>query len=149
MRIEGPRTNYAGHIVVALEVFEVAPSLFMVEARKALGNTLESEAYQSDFPFRDMAFQHPLMAVSRGIKQMIQELGKGYICKISEDHGWQILLPDLQRGQGGNVLEGIKKLLLWPTLQHDFRPALPSGPKPKVSHTQLFKLKNCITSVDG
>lgn len=41
MRIEGLTLNKTGHISVALEVFEVAPSLYMVDVRKAAGDTLE------------------------------------------------------------------------------------------------------------
>ncbi|XP_039116386.1 LOW QUALITY PROTEIN: CBL-interacting protein kinase 24-like [Dioscorea cayenensis subsp. rotundata] len=41
MRLEGVSTNKTGQFVVVLEVFEVAPSLFMVDVRKAAGNTLE------------------------------------------------------------------------------------------------------------
>jgi len=41
MRIEGLTLNKTGHISVALEVFEVAPSLYMVDVRKAAGDILE------------------------------------------------------------------------------------------------------------
>uniref|UniRef100_A0A0D6QZV8 non-specific serine/threonine protein kinase n=1 Tax=Araucaria cunninghamii TaxID=56994 RepID=A0A0D6QZV8_ARACU len=41
MRLEGLTSNKTGQLVVALEVFEVAPSLFMIEVRKAVGDTLE------------------------------------------------------------------------------------------------------------
>ncbi|KAH7650628.1 Non-specific serine/threonine protein kinase protein [Dioscorea alata] len=41
MRLEGVSTNKMGQFVVVLEVFEVAPSLFMVDVRKAAGDTLE------------------------------------------------------------------------------------------------------------
>lgn len=41
MRLEGVSTNKTSQFAVALEVFEVAPSLFMVDVRKAAGDTLE------------------------------------------------------------------------------------------------------------
>ncbi|XP_054805611.1 CBL-interacting protein kinase 24 [Prosopis cineraria] len=41
MRLEGASANKAGQFAVVLEVFEVAPSLFMVDVRKAAGDTLE------------------------------------------------------------------------------------------------------------
>ncbi|KAK4265166.1 hypothetical protein QN277_026252 [Acacia crassicarpa] len=41
MRLEGTSVNNAGQFAVVLEVFEVAPSLFMVDVRKASGDTLE------------------------------------------------------------------------------------------------------------
>eukprot|EP00252_Welwitschia_mirabilis_P021845 TRINITY_DN571_c1_g2_i1.p1 TRINITY_DN571_c1_g2~~TRINITY_DN571_c1_g2_i1.p1 ORF type:complete len:451 (-),score=83.75 TRINITY_DN571_c1_g2_i1:231-1583(-) len=41
MRMEGLTLGKTGYIAVALEVFEVAPSLYMVEVRKAAGDTLE------------------------------------------------------------------------------------------------------------
>ncbi|GAU37046.1 hypothetical protein TSUD_207520, partial [Trifolium subterraneum] len=41
MRIERVSVNKVGQFAVVLEVFEVAPSLFMVDVRKAAGDTLE------------------------------------------------------------------------------------------------------------
>lgn len=41
MRLEGLTLNKTGHISVAIEVFEVTPSVFMVEIRKVVGDTLE------------------------------------------------------------------------------------------------------------
>lgn len=41
MRIERVSSNKVGQFAVVLEVFEVAPSLFMVDVRKAAGDTLE------------------------------------------------------------------------------------------------------------
>ncbi|XXG45728.1 hypothetical protein AAC387_Pa02g0726 [Persea americana] len=41
MRLEGLSANKAGQFAVVLEVYEVAPSLFMVDVRKAAGDTLE------------------------------------------------------------------------------------------------------------
>ncbi|KAG8372703.1 hypothetical protein BUALT_Bualt12G0094300 [Buddleja alternifolia] len=40
-RLEGVSANKASQFAVVLEVFEVAPSLFMVDVRKAAGDTLE------------------------------------------------------------------------------------------------------------
>ncbi|KAH6806663.1 Protein kinase superfamily protein [Perilla frutescens var. frutescens] len=40
-RLEGVSANRASQFAVVLEVFEVAPSLFMVDVRKAAGDTLE------------------------------------------------------------------------------------------------------------
>lgn len=41
IRLEGVSSNKMGQFAVVLEVYEVAPSLFMVDVRKAAGNTLE------------------------------------------------------------------------------------------------------------
>ncbi|XP_020087875.1 CBL-interacting protein kinase 24 isoform X3 [Ananas comosus] len=41
MRLEGVSSNKMGQFAVVLEVFEVAPSLFMVDVRKVAGDTLE------------------------------------------------------------------------------------------------------------
>ncbi|KAH9296520.1 hypothetical protein KI387_040108, partial [Taxus chinensis] len=41
MKMQGSKTGRKGHLNVATEVFEVAPSLYMVEVRKAGGDTLE------------------------------------------------------------------------------------------------------------
>ncbi|XP_050381443.1 CBL-interacting serine/threonine-protein kinase 24-like isoform X2 [Argentina anserina] len=40
-RLEGISANKAGQFAVVLEIFEVAPSIFMVDVRKAAGDTLE------------------------------------------------------------------------------------------------------------
>lgn len=41
MRIQGERKGRKGHLSVATQVFQVAPALFVVEVRKAGGDTLE------------------------------------------------------------------------------------------------------------
>ncbi|XP_042510945.1 uncharacterized protein LOC122086268 [Macadamia integrifolia] len=41
MRVEGLATNKASHFSVILEVFEVAPSFFMVDIYKAAGDSIE------------------------------------------------------------------------------------------------------------
>ncbi|ONK66731.1 uncharacterized protein A4U43_C06F11370 [Asparagus officinalis] len=41
IRIEGGSSNKMGPFAVVIEVFEVAPALFMVDVRKAAGETLE------------------------------------------------------------------------------------------------------------
>ncbi|XP_035549100.1 CBL-interacting serine/threonine-protein kinase 24-like [Juglans regia] len=47
-RLEGISTSKTGQFAVALEVFEVAPSLFMVDVRKAAGDTLEYHKFYKD-----------------------------------------------------------------------------------------------------
>ncbi|KAG4949717.1 hypothetical protein AAZX31_15G187400 [Glycine max] len=41
LKIEGEKTGRKGHLSVATEILEVAPSLYMVELRKSEGDTLE------------------------------------------------------------------------------------------------------------
>lgn len=41
LKLQGKKTGRKGHLSIATEVFEVAPSLSMVELRKAKGDTLE------------------------------------------------------------------------------------------------------------
>lgn len=48
-RLEGISANKAGQFAVVLEVFEVAPSLFMVDVRKASGDTLEYHKFYKNF----------------------------------------------------------------------------------------------------
>lgn len=48
MRLEGISTKGTGQFAVVLEVFEVAPSLFMVDVRKASGETLEYHKFYKD-----------------------------------------------------------------------------------------------------
>ncbi|XP_052198464.1 CBL-interacting serine/threonine-protein kinase 24-like [Diospyros lotus] len=48
-RLEGTSTNKAGPFAAVLEVYEVAPSLFMVDVRKAAGDTLEYHKFYKNF----------------------------------------------------------------------------------------------------
>ncbi|GFZ20867.1 protein kinase superfamily protein [Actinidia rufa] len=48
-RLEGIYANKQGQFAVVLEVFEVAPSLFMVDVRKAAGDTLEYHKFYKNF----------------------------------------------------------------------------------------------------
>ncbi|KAL4318934.1 hypothetical protein GQ457_18G003550 [Hibiscus cannabinus] len=48
-RLEGRSTNKHGQFAVVLEVFEVVPSLFMVDVRKAAGDTLEYHKFYKNF----------------------------------------------------------------------------------------------------
>ncbi|KAI5680820.1 hypothetical protein M9H77_02047 [Catharanthus roseus] len=48
-RLEGVSTNRGGQFAVVSEVFEVAPSLFMVDVRKAAGDTLEYHKFYKNF----------------------------------------------------------------------------------------------------
>ncbi|KAI9191605.1 hypothetical protein LWI28_010771 [Acer negundo] len=48
-RLEGMSANKGGQFAVVLEVYEVAPSLFMVDVRKAAGDTLEYHKFYKNF----------------------------------------------------------------------------------------------------
>lgn len=48
MKLQGDKHGRKGHLSVATEVFEVAPSLFMVELRKKGGDTLEYHTFYRD-----------------------------------------------------------------------------------------------------
>ncbi|XP_027108569.1 CBL-interacting serine/threonine-protein kinase 9 isoform X4 [Coffea arabica] len=49
MKLQGDKTGRKGHLAVATEVFEVAPSLHMVELRKTGGDTLEFHKFYKTF----------------------------------------------------------------------------------------------------
>ncbi|KAJ0971182.1 hypothetical protein J5N97_019141 [Dioscorea zingiberensis] len=49
MRLQGHKTGRKGHLSVATEVFEVAPSLHVVELRKTGGDTLEFHNFYKSF----------------------------------------------------------------------------------------------------
>ncbi|KAG6725698.1 hypothetical protein I3842_02G044900 [Carya illinoinensis] len=49
MKLQGDKTGRKGHLAVATEVFEVAPSLHMVELRKTGGDTLEFHKFYKSF----------------------------------------------------------------------------------------------------
>lgn len=48
-RLEGISANRKGQFAVVLEVYEVAPSLYMVDVRKAAGDTLEYHKFYKNF----------------------------------------------------------------------------------------------------
>ncbi|KAJ8753147.1 hypothetical protein K2173_017714 [Erythroxylum novogranatense] len=48
-RLEGKSANKAVRFAVVLEIFEVAPSLFMIDVRKAAGDILEYHKFYKDF----------------------------------------------------------------------------------------------------
>ncbi|XP_010533375.1 PREDICTED: CBL-interacting serine/threonine-protein kinase 24-like [Tarenaya hassleriana] len=48
-RLEGLSSNKAGQFAVVIEIYEVAPSLFMVDVRKAAGETLEYHKFYKNF----------------------------------------------------------------------------------------------------
>ncbi|KAI5065327.1 hypothetical protein GOP47_0020022 [Adiantum capillus-veneris] len=49
MRLHGLKAGRKGHLSIASEIFEVAPSLFVVELRKAAGDTLEYHNFYENF----------------------------------------------------------------------------------------------------
>lgn len=49
MKLKGDKTGRKGHLAVATEVFEVAPSVHMVELRKTGGDTLEFHKFYKSF----------------------------------------------------------------------------------------------------
>ncbi|KAK7347525.1 hypothetical protein VNO80_22057 [Phaseolus coccineus] len=49
VRLEGFSANKVGQFAVVLEVFEVAPSLFMVDIRKAAGDTFDYHKFYKNF----------------------------------------------------------------------------------------------------
>ncbi|KAL2461431.1 CBL-interacting serine/threonine-protein kinase 9 [Abeliophyllum distichum] len=49
MKLQGDKTGRKGHLSVATEVFEVAPSVHMVELRKTGGDTLEFHKFYKNF----------------------------------------------------------------------------------------------------
>jgi uncharacterized protein Veg len=63
MKMRGDKHGRKGHLSVATQVFEVAPSLFMVELSKANGDTLEYHSFYKD--------------LSKGLKDVVwkSELG--------------------------------------------------------------------------
>lgn len=48
MKLLGEKTGRKGHLAVATEIFEVAPSLYMVELRKSGGDTLEFHKFYNN-----------------------------------------------------------------------------------------------------
>ncbi|CAN6442375.1 unnamed protein product [Victoria cruziana] len=76
MRLEGVSANKAGQFAIALEVFEVAPSLFMVDVRKAAGDTLEYHKFYKQFCSR---LEHIIWSPS-GMSPKSDSLGRATSC---------------------------------------------------------------------
>ncbi|KAF8379798.1 hypothetical protein HHK36_029247 [Tetracentron sinense] len=67
MKLQGDKTGRKGHLSVATEVFEVAPSLHMVELRKTRGDTLE---------FHKVFLQKLLIRIKRCSLEILKQLQK-------------------------------------------------------------------------
>ncbi|GJR26525.1 CBL-interacting serine/threonine-protein kinase 24-like protein [Tanacetum coccineum] len=88
-RLEGASVNRGGQFAAVLEVYEVAPSLFMVDVRKAAGDTLEYHK-ASDFIFLLFLLNDDMLTRRYGVKesvihlQAVQQASKlnAYICFV-------------------------------------------------------------------
>ncbi|KAH7276839.1 hypothetical protein KP509_39G024200 [Ceratopteris richardii] len=72
MKLQGEKSGRKGHLSVATEVFEVAPALFMVEVRKAGGDTLEFHKFYNNLStgIKDIVWKSE---VNMGDKSVPQE----------------------------------------------------------------------------
>ncbi|XP_015066690.1 CBL-interacting serine/threonine-protein kinase 23 [Solanum pennellii] len=61
IKLQGEKSGRKGHLNVATEIYEVAPSLYMVELRKAGGDTLEFHKFYKN--------------LSTGLKDIVWQLG--------------------------------------------------------------------------
>ncbi|KAK4488145.1 hypothetical protein RD792_003887 [Penstemon davidsonii] len=62
MKLHGEKSGRKGHLSIATEIFEVAPSLYMVELRKAGGDTLEFHKFYKN--------------LSTGLKDIVWKTGE-------------------------------------------------------------------------
>ncbi|WVZ13115.1 hypothetical protein V8G54_017645 [Vigna mungo] len=69
VRLEGVSVNKVGQLAVVLEVFEVAPSLFMVDIRKAAGDTFD---YHKTHGF--------MLTVFRNLRILVDLICLGHTC---------------------------------------------------------------------
>ncbi|THF99778.1 hypothetical protein TEA_005415 [Camellia sinensis var. sinensis] len=70
LKLEAQKTGHKGHLAVATEIFEVAPSLCMVELRKAAGDTLE--------------FHEFYKILSTGLKDIVWKTGDEAARKVNK-----------------------------------------------------------------
>ncbi|XP_020199128.1 CBL-interacting protein kinase 8 isoform X2 [Aegilops tauschii subsp. strangulata] len=49
MRVEGPNANKTSHLTIMLQIFEVAPSIFMVELERSAGDTSEYNKFVNNY----------------------------------------------------------------------------------------------------
>ncbi|GMP71774.1 hypothetical protein CsSME_00030055 [Camellia sinensis var. sinensis] len=73
LKLEAQKTGHKGHLAVATEIFEVAPSLCMVELRKAAGDTLE--------------FHEFYKILSTGLKDIVWKTGDEAARKVNKGVG--------------------------------------------------------------
>ncbi|KAH9747980.1 CBL-interacting serine/threonine-protein kinase 23 [Citrus sinensis] len=71
LKLQGEKTGRKGHLSVATEIFEVAPSLYMVELRKSGGDTLEFHKFYKN--------------LSTGLKDVVWKSGDETIVEGSAD----------------------------------------------------------------
>ena len=70
MKLQGEKSGRKGHLAIATEVFEVVPSLHMVELRKSKGDTLEFYKFYNN--------------ISTSLKDIIWETQKDNETDVSE-----------------------------------------------------------------
>ncbi|EPS70454.1 hypothetical protein M569_04293, partial [Genlisea aurea] len=71
MKLCGEKTGRKGHLSITTEIFEVAPSLHMVELRKSGGDTLEFHKFYKD--------------ISTGLKDIVWNIPSEGCCQVG---GW-------------------------------------------------------------
>ncbi|VAH81076.1 unnamed protein product [Triticum turgidum subsp. durum] len=49
MRVEGPNANKTSHLTIMLQIFEVAPSIFMVELERSAGDTSDYNKFVNNY----------------------------------------------------------------------------------------------------
>ncbi|KAL6992210.1 CBL-interacting serine/threonine-protein kinase 23 [Sarracenia purpurea var. burkii] len=76
LKLQGEKTGRKGHLAVSTEIFEVAPSLFMVELRKAGGDTLEFQKFYKN--------------LSPGLKDIVWKAGD---CAVGEENDGAGIVP--------------------------------------------------------
>ncbi|XP_047310069.1 CBL-interacting serine/threonine-protein kinase 23-like [Impatiens glandulifera] len=61
MKLQGEKTGRKGHLSVATEIFEVAPSFYMVDLRKSSGDTLEFHKFYKELStgLKDVVWKSP------------------------------------------------------------------------------------------
>ncbi|ONM41606.1 CBL-interacting serine/threonine-protein kinase 8 [Zea mays] len=76
MRVEGLNADKTSHLSVMVEVFEVAPSIFMVELQRAAGDTSEYNTFVNNYCSKldDIIWKFPT------------EKGKSRIPRLSKSH---------------------------------------------------------------
>ncbi|XP_059668785.1 CBL-interacting serine/threonine-protein kinase 23-like isoform X3 [Cornus florida] len=68
MKLQGEKTGRKGHLSVATEIFEVAPSLYMVELRKSGGDTLEFHKFYNNLSIglKDIVWRSDGQTIEQG-----------------------------------------------------------------------------------
>ncbi|KAH9796313.1 CBL-interacting serine/threonine-protein kinase 23 [Citrus sinensis] len=86
LKLQGEKTGRKGHLSVATEIFEVAPSLYMVELRKSGGDTLEFHKFYKNLStgLKDVVWKSGDETIVEGSAELTSRVPWFGFCVVSD-----------------------------------------------------------------